>query len=76
MRGWNVWLEPDSPSIICLGPKAGAFFMENAMEAFRQMLGTVYVALADAADEGVLTDANRIIEDAIDNGAVDDGCSG
>jgi hypothetical protein len=46
--------------------------METAMEAFRQMLGTVYVALADAAGEGVLADANRIIEDAIDNGAVDD----
>ena len=42
------------------------------MEAFRQMLGTIYVALAEAAREGVLADANRIIEGAIDNGAVDD----
>jgi hypothetical protein len=42
------------------------------MESFRQMLGTVYVALAEAAGEGALADANRIIEDAIDNGTVDD----
>ena len=42
------------------------------MEAFRQMLGTVYVALTDAVGDGALADANRIIQDAIDTGAVDD----
>ena len=42
------------------------------MESFRQMLGTVYLALANAAGEGALEDANRIIEDAIDCGSVDD----
>jgi len=42
------------------------------MEAFRQMLGAVYVALAEAAGEGAPDDANKILTDAIDAGAVDD----
>jgi hypothetical protein len=42
------------------------------MESFRQMLGAVYVALAETAGEGVLDDANRILMDAVDSGAVDD----
>jgi hypothetical protein len=36
------------------------------------MLGAIYVALAEAAGAGVLEDANEIITDAIDAGAVDD----
>ena len=42
------------------------------MESVRQMLGAMYVALANAAGEGVLDDANKILDDAINNGAVDD----
>jgi hypothetical protein len=42
------------------------------MEAFRQMLSTVYIALAEAAGEGALEDANKIITNAIDCGSVDD----
>jgi hypothetical protein len=42
------------------------------MESVRQMIGTIYLALAGAVGEGVLEDANRIITDNIDSGAVDD----
>jgi hypothetical protein len=42
------------------------------MESVRQMIGTIYLALASSAGEGVLEDANRVIEDAINAGAVDD----
>jgi hypothetical protein len=42
------------------------------MESVRQMIGTIYLALANAAGEGVLEDANTILTDAINSGAVDD----
>jgi hypothetical protein len=42
------------------------------MESVRQMVGTIYLALANAAGEGVLEDANTILTDAINSGAVDD----
>ena len=43
------------------------------MEAVRQMIGTIYLALAEAAGgDDVLEDANQIIIDALDSGAVDD----
>ena len=43
------------------------------MESFRQALGAIYVALADAAGgDNVLRNANIILTDAVDAGAVDD----
>jgi len=43
------------------------------MESFRQCLGAIYVALADAAGgDEVLRNANTILSDAISAGAVDD----
>jgi hypothetical protein len=43
------------------------------MESFRQALGAVYVALAEAAGgDEVLDRANDILTDAINTGAVDD----
>ena len=43
------------------------------MESFRQALGAIYVALADAAGgDDVLRNANTILTDAVDAGAVDD----
>jgi hypothetical protein len=43
------------------------------MEAFRQMLGAVYVALAEAAGgDEVLDRANDILTDAVNTGVVDD----
>jgi hypothetical protein len=46
---------------------------KQKMESVRQMLSTIYLALAEAAGgDEVLRDANQIITDAIDVGAVDD----
>jgi hypothetical protein len=42
------------------------------MEAVRQMLGAIYVALATAGGEEVMRNANDIIKVALDVGAVDD----
>jgi hypothetical protein len=43
------------------------------MESFRQALGAVYVALADAAGgDDVLRNANVVLTDAVNAGAVDD----
>lgn len=42
------------------------------MESTRQMLTTIYLALAGAVGEGALEDANKIITDAINAGSVDD----
>jgi len=42
------------------------------MESIRQMVGTVYLAFANAVGEDALEKANRTILDCIDNGAVDD----
>ena len=42
------------------------------MESIRQMVGTIYLAFANAVGEGVLDDANKTIIDAINTGAVDD----
>jgi hypothetical protein len=42
------------------------------MEAVRQMLGAIYVALATAGGEEVMRNANDIIKAALDAGAVDD----
>jgi hypothetical protein len=42
------------------------------MESTRQMMSAIYCALASTMGEGALEGANRIIEDAIDTGAVDD----
>jgi hypothetical protein len=35
------------------------------MESVRQMIGTIYLALANAAGEGVLEDANTILTDVV-----------
>jgi len=59
----------DRPGI----PPQGGFSLENAMESFRQALGAVYVALAEAAGgDAVLHDANLILTDAVNSGAIDD----
>jgi hypothetical protein len=42
------------------------------MEAVRQMLGAIYVALATAGGEEVMRNANDILKAALDAGAVDD----
>jgi hypothetical protein len=42
------------------------------MEAVRQMLGAIYVALATAGGEEVMRNANDIIRGALEAGAVDD----
>jgi hypothetical protein len=42
------------------------------METFRQALGAIYIALAEAAGGDVLQKANEILTDAVDTGAVDD----
>ncbi len=43
------------------------------MESFRQTLGAIYVALAEAAGgDEVLDRANQILTDAVDSGAIDD----
>jgi hypothetical protein len=43
------------------------------MESFRQALGAIYIALAEAAGgDDVLERANNILTDAVDTGAVDD----
>jgi hypothetical protein len=42
------------------------------MESFRQALGAVYVALATAAGDDVLAEANVYLTDAVNSGAVDD----
>jgi hypothetical protein len=44
-----------------------------SMESFRQALGAIYVALADAAGgDEVLRNANTILTNAVDEGAVND----
>jgi hypothetical protein len=45
---------------------------ETTMESIRQMIGTLYIALADAMGEDALAEANATITRAIDSGAVDD----
>jgi hypothetical protein len=42
------------------------------MEAIRQMLGAIYVALATAGGEEVMRNANDILKAALDAGAVND----
>lgn len=43
------------------------------MEGFRQALGAIYVALAEAAGgDKVLREANEILTDAVNTGAIDD----
>jgi hypothetical protein len=42
------------------------------MESFRQALGAVYVALATAAGDDVLAEANIYLNDAVNAGAIDD----
>ena len=42
------------------------------MEAIRQMLDAIYVALATAGGEEVLRNADDILKAALDAGAVDD----
>jgi hypothetical protein len=42
------------------------------MESVRQMIGTIYLALAETIGEGAAEDANKIILDACNSGAVDD----
>ena len=36
------------------------------------MVSAIYFALAEAVGEGVLEDANKILSEAIDSGAIDD----
>jgi hypothetical protein len=55
-----------------LGIPPGRFLLEDYMESLRQMLSAMYVALAEVAGDDVLRDANSILKDAIDCGAVDD----
>jgi hypothetical protein len=42
------------------------------MESIRQMIGTIYLAFGNAVGEPALEQANKIIENCIDSGAVDD----
>jgi hypothetical protein len=42
------------------------------MESFRQALGAMYVALASAAGDDVLAEANTYLTDAVNSGAIDD----
>lgn len=42
------------------------------MESVRQMIGTIYLALAETIGEDAVEDANKIILDACNSGAVDD----
>ena len=43
------------------------------MESFRQALGAIYIALAEAAGgDEVLDRANDILTDAVNTGAIDD----
>jgi len=42
------------------------------MESVRQMLGTMFIALADAGGDGVLERACETITRAINSGGVDD----
>jgi hypothetical protein len=43
------------------------------MESFRQALGAIYVALAEAAGgDTVLHNANALLTDAVNTGAIDD----
>jgi hypothetical protein len=42
------------------------------MESVRQMLGTMFIALANAAGDGVLDAACETITRAVDSGGVDD----
>jgi hypothetical protein len=54
-------------------PAWAVFFEDIPMESFRQALGAVYVALAEAAGgDEVLDRANGILADAVDTGAIDD----
>lgn len=42
------------------------------MEAFREALGAVFVALATAAGDDVLAEANVYLTDAVNSGAIND----
>jgi hypothetical protein len=42
------------------------------MESFRQALGAVFVALATAAGDDVLAEANIYLTDAVNCGAIND----
>jgi hypothetical protein len=42
------------------------------MESFRQIMGACYVALATAAGDDVLAQANTMLQDALDAGSVND----
>ena len=42
------------------------------MESFRQALGAVYVALASAAGDDVLAEANTYLSDSLAAGCIDD----
>jgi hypothetical protein len=42
------------------------------MESIRQMIGTVYLAFANAVGDDMLREANQTIIDSVESGAVDD----
>jgi hypothetical protein len=42
------------------------------MESFRQALGAIYVALASAAGDDVLAEANTYLTDSLAAGCIDD----
>ena len=42
------------------------------MEYIRQLVGTIYLAFANAVGEPALQEANKTILDSINSGAVDD----
>jgi hypothetical protein len=42
------------------------------MEAFREIVGALYVALATAAGEDVLADANNLLRDSLNAGCIND----
>ena len=42
------------------------------MESVRQMIGTIYLALAETIGEDAIEEANEIILSACNSGAVDD----
>jgi hypothetical protein len=42
------------------------------VESFRQAIGALYIALATAAGDDVLAEANIYLTDAVNAGAIDD----
>jgi hypothetical protein len=64
-------LKPDDQNRLGI-PPGGFSLRTNDMESFRQALGAVYVALATAAGDDVLAEANIYLQDSLNAGGIDD----